>query len=153
MKKIIAVFLCAVLCLMPLCGCGKDEQPSSPPGAVDIDVTEAMYVTYINELYTNYQSYLGKVVRIQGMYASEDMTGYGGGIYHYVYRVGPGCCGNDGTMCGFEFTWDSGYPEPNDWIEVTGVLGSYTENDCEYLTLDASEVRVLDERGAEVVSQ
>ena len=117
-----------------------------------VELTEKMYVTYINEIYTNSPDYLGRTIRLQGMFTSEyyepsDQT------YYYVYRVGPGCCGNDGSMCGFEFTWDGEMPQDNDWIEVTGVLGEYEMEGLNYLTLKASSVTVKTERGAENVYQ
>lgn len=116
-----------------------------------IDITEKMYVTYINDIYVNKEDYLGKTVKIEGMFkgAYYDKTDT---TYYYVYRVGPGCCGNDGSMCGFEFTYDGEMPKDNDWIKVIGVLDSYEEDGAEYLTIRATSVEVMDERGAETVS-
>lgn len=115
-----------------------------------IDITEKMYVTYINDIYTNPDDYLGKTIQIEGMFAKEyyDETDT---TYYYVYRTGPGCCGNDGSMCGFEFTYDGQMPADNDWIQVIGTLCSYEEGGLSYLTLDASSVTVMTERGAETV--
>jgi uncharacterized membrane protein len=45
-----------------------------------------MYVAYINEIYVNTDDYLGKTLRIEGMYTASD---YEGTTYYYVYRVGP----------------------------------------------------------------
>lgn len=119
---------------------------------IDVDITEKMYVTYINEIYLNAEDYMDQTIRIQGMFqAYKDDTN--GQTYYYVYRTGPGCCGNDGSMCGFEFTWNGEIPKDNDWIEVVGSLGSYDEDGWTYLTLDAKSVTVMDERGAETVYQ
>ena len=30
-----------------------------------------MYVTYINEIYTNFDDYLGRTIKLQGMFTSE----------------------------------------------------------------------------------
>ena len=127
-----------------------DGEQSSPD--IDVDITEKMYVAYINEIYVNTEDYIGQTIRIQGMYQAytDENTGQ---TYYYVYRVGPGCCGNDGSMCGFEFTWDGQMPKDNDWIEVVGSLRSYDEDGWTYLTLDAESVTVMDVRGAETVSQ
>lgn len=119
---------------------------------IDVDITEKMYVTYINELYVNTPDYLGQVIRLQGMskaYTDENT----GTTYYYVYRTGPGCCGNDGAMCGFEYTFDGTMPNDNDWIEVTGKLRSYEEDGFTYLTLDSSSVTIMDHRGEETVYQ
>lgn len=129
---------------------------SSPTDAdlndIDVDITEKMYVTYINEIYVNTDDYIGQRIRIEGMFQAytDENTGI---TYYYVYRTGPGCCGNDGSMCGFEFTWDGEMPKDKDWIEVVGKLGTYEEDGWTYLTLDAESVTVLDVRGAETVYQ
>jgi putative membrane protein len=117
-----------------------------------ITITEKMYVSYINDIYTNPEKYLGKRIQIEGMYTlnyydETDTT------YHYVYRVGPGCCGNDGSMCGFEFLTTGDLPVENDWIEVVGTLEQYEENGDVYLTLNDSTVTVKQERGKENVNQ
>jgi len=120
---------------------------------VDLNITEKMYVTYINEIYTNPDAYLGKRLKIEGMFSAQhiDITNM---TYYYVYRQGPGCCGNDGSMCGFEFTTKDGeYPNENDWIEVVGTLDQYDEDGIQYLTIRADSVKVKDERGAEIVTQ
>ena len=117
-----------------------------------IEVTEKMYVTYINDIYTNFENYEGKKIRIQGIFTSfydetVDET------FYFVYRTGPGCCGNDGAMCGFEFTTSGEIPTENDWIEVTGVLTSYEQDGVLYLMLKDSTVEIKQERGLEVVYQ
>ncbi len=119
---------------------------------IDVDITEKLYVTYINEIYTNTEDYIGKTIRIQGMF-SEEYYAPTESTYYYVYRTGPGCCGNDGSMCGFEFSYDGDYPAENDWIEVVGTLQTYEEGGCSYLALDATSVTVMDTRGAETVYQ
>lgn len=127
-------------------------ESNDSPSDIDVDITEKMYVAYINEVYVNTDDYIGKTVRIQGMFQpyTDENTGQ---TYYYVYRTGPGCCGNDGSMCGFEFTWGGDMPNDNDWIEVVGSLRTYEEDGWSYLTLDAKSVTVMEERGAEIVYQ
>lgn len=139
---------------MTACG-GGDEATgtavnvSEADGAnVDYDITEKLYVTSINDIYTNTEDYLGKVLRIEGMYSAQS---FGSSVYHYVYRTGPGCCGNDGSMCGFEFIWDGEMPQENDWIRVTGVLEEYTEGTDKYLHIICSNLEYPEVRGAETV--
>jgi putative membrane protein len=131
---------------------GEDPDSHVDPNDIDVDITEKMYVSYINEIYVNTDDYIGKIIRIEGMFQAytDENTG---NIYYYVYRTGPGCCGNDGSMCGFEFTWNGDMPKDNDWVEVVGSLRSYEEDGCEYLTLDAKSVIVMEARGAETVYQ
>lgn len=121
-------------------------------GEIDVDITEKMYVAYINEVYVNTDVYIGKTIRIQGMFqAYTDDTD--GKTYYYVFRTGPGCCGNDGSMCGFEFTWAGDMPKDDDWIEVVGILRTYEDDGWTYLTLDAKSVTIMEKRGAESVYQ
>lgn len=117
-----------------------------------IEITEKMYVTYINDIYTNLKNYEGKKIRLEGMFTStyDQVTNE---TYYFVYRVGPGCCGNDGSMCGLEFTTTDEIPEENAWIEVTGTLESYEQDGFEYLTLRDSKVVIKEERGQETVYQ
>ncbi|QOX63873.1 hypothetical protein FRZ06_11280 [Anoxybacterium hadale] len=131
---------------------GNAGSLASGDAGVDVDITEKMYVAYINEIYVNTPDYIGQNIRIQGMFQAytDETTGL---TYYYVYRVGPGCCGNDGSMCGFEFTWNGDLPKDNDWIEVIGSLRTYEDDGWSYLTLDASSVTVMKERGAENVLQ
>ncbi len=151
-----------------LAGCAVEDRSGAPAGNSQaalggaqaqedydenlVELTEKLYVTYINEIYTNYPDYIGRTIRLQGMFASEyyqpnDTT------YFYVYRIGPGCCGNDGDMCGFEFTWDGQMPADNDWIEVTGTLDEYELDGQTYLTLKAAAVEKQAQRGSEMVYQ
>lgn len=117
-----------------------------------IEITEKMYVTYINEIYTNTEAYEGKKIKLEGMFTSayDESTKQ---TYYFVYRTGPGCCNNDGSMCGFEFTTKDRIPVENDWIEVVGTLESYEENGYTYLNLKDAQVTIKEERGQEVVYQ
>ena len=116
-----------------------------------IEISNAKtYVAWVNEVYNNSADYLGKKITIDGMFKSETYEN-NPNIYYYVYRIGPGCCGNDGTTCGFEFTTQGEYPEQNEWIKVTGTLDSYEEQGQTFLTLKDSEITVMEERGVEQV--
>jgi len=70
--------------LLALCACfllnGCQEKNTN----VDLDITEDFYISYINELYTNPNSYLGKTVHLEGLCATyydeeEKVT------YYFVY--------------------------------------------------------------------
>jgi putative membrane protein len=166
MKK--AVLVMSIILMVFLSACGKQQAPAGvqddpqdgSSSAITeatteketIDITEKFFVTFINDIYTNTPEYLGKTIKIEGMFKGEYFEPTKK-TYYYVYRTGPGCCGNDGSMCGFEFTYDEDMPVDNDWIEVVGTLRTYEEEGYTYLTLDADRVTVLDTRGAETVFQ
>ncbi len=157
MKKLLVLLITASL-LVSLCACGKTNGESESTADATtkqisddvINITEKMFVTYINEIYTNTSDYIGKTIKIEGMFdayhdETSDIT------YYYVYRTGPGCCGNDGSMCGFEFTYNGKMPKEKDWIEVVGKLRTYKDGPDTYLTLDAQTVTIKDQRGSEIV--
>jgi len=164
-KKMLMIIATCLTLIIIATGCGSSEKKNASAvdqdvnhvqavdsNNIDVDITEKMYVSYINDIYLNTDDYLGKGIRIEGMFKAltDENTG---NTYYYVYRTGPGCCGNDGAMCGFEFTWDDTMPKDNDWIEVIGPLRAYEEDGWDYLTLDAVSVTIMEARGAETVYQ
>lgn len=149
MKKMLLTVL-TVIMVFSLVSCGNKAETKDDTKDDTIQITEKMYLTWINEIYTNPDKYMGKTVDIEGMFAAE---AFDGKTFNYVYRVGPGCCGNDGSMCGFEFTTDQPLPKENDWISVKGTLDRYQENGVDYLTLSGCTFEVLEERGKKTITQ
>ncbi|MDR0400939.1 MAG: metal ABC transporter permease [Treponema sp.] len=121
-----------------------------------IEVKEKMFIAQTNDIYLNADDYLGKTVKLEGIFKEEQYAGIDKG-YFFVIRYGPGCCGNDGNA-GFEVAWDkedpdAAYPQVDDWVEAQGKLAYYEEDGYPYLYIALSSLKVLDERGAEFVSQ
>ena len=114
-----------------------------------IEIKEKMFISQVNDIYINKEDYLGKTIKIEGIFSEYyyDVTDK---TYYYVMRYGPGCCGDDGNV-GFEVLWEQTYPKLNDWVEAVGVLELYQEMDSEYLRLRLTSLKVLDERGTEYV--
>jgi uncharacterized membrane protein YcgQ (UPF0703/DUF1980 family) len=115
-----------------------------------------MFIAEVNDVYLNAEDYLGKTIKLEGIFKSEQ---YYDDIepYCFVIRYGPGCCGTDGNA-GFEVKWDKSrmrsYPAAESWVEATGELKFYTEDgDFQYLYLDLSSLDVLSRRRAEFVLQ
>ena len=162
MKKYFFVLLVFAV-IISACGNKKNnkapETSSSDPNV--ITVRENMFITQINDINLNYKTYLGKTVKIEGMF--KEFT-WDGKTMYYVYRMTPGCCGDDGII-GFEMSWEEDYqgfsanpdadifPDANEWIEVQGEIKSYEKFDYPFLYLAIAELNVLDERGAEFVSR
>jgi zinc transport system permease protein len=140
----------------------KDVSAEKPaPARLDTDgrgvleIKEKMFIAQTNDVYLNPEDYLGRTIKLEGLFKLEQ---YGEQSYCFVIRYGPGCCGNDGNA-GFEVAWDSqdtadgAYPDLDAWVEATGVLRTYEEDDYPYLYLALSSLTVLDNRGAEFVTQ
>ncbi|MDR2374902.1 MAG: metal ABC transporter permease [Treponema sp.] len=119
-----------------------------------IEIKEKMFIAQTNDVYLNAEDYLGKTIKLQGIFKKERYEGIDT-EYYFVLRYGPGCCGTDGNA-GFEVAWgqpEQPYPNVDDWVEASGVLGYYEEDGYPYLYLALSSLTVLDERGAEYVTQ
>jgi hypothetical protein len=132
------------------------------PEKVDLEIGEKMFIAQTNDVYLNPEDYLGKTIRLEGLFKVEQYVGEAKS-YCFVIRYGPGCCGNDGSA-GFEVAWgrpepvkalppEPVYPEQDAWVEAVGLLDSYEEDGYPYLFLDLFSLTEKNERGAEFVSQ
>ena len=151
-KTLAAVFIIAAAASFFTISCSKTKSDAELTDTVDIK--EKMFIAQINDIYLNTEDYLGKTIRLEGLFKEEE--GYDK-TYCFVIRYGPGCCGFDGNA-GFEVAWDdedeNPYPADDSWLEATGVLKNYEEDGySNYLYLDLASLNVLDRRGAEFVMQ
>jgi zinc transport system permease protein len=130
-----------------------DDDSLSAPAIVEIK--EKMFIAQTNDIYLNAEDYLGKTIKLEGLFKIEQYEGQEA-PYCFVLRYGPGCCGNDGNA-GFEVAWDSAsaapYPGIDEWVEALGKLKYYEEDGYPYLYIALSSLRVLEERGAEFITQ
>jgi zinc transport system permease protein len=125
------------------------QNSSLAPDSV-IEIKEKMFIAQTNDVYLNPEDYMGKTFRLEGLF--KTLSYEGGSDYYFVLRYGPGCCGNDGSA-GFEVAWNGAFPQEDDWVEAVGELSAYQEDGYSYLYLVLSSLRVLENRGAEFVSQ
>ena len=166
-KAVLALFL--FILIVSGCGNGKNipansktaKPPQPPPSTAVCDIKENMFITQISDIYKNHKDFLGKTVRLEGFLKPAE---YNGNHNYYVIRNAPGCCGDDGEV-GFEVSWkpfyqglDDGsdikrYPQKSDWVEASGKLGTYQKSGMQYLYISLSELKVLENRGAEFVSR
>lgn len=157
--KILSIWLVVCLCL--LLGCSANDTATSnsmsvavaeaAPAAEDvIEIREKLFIAQINDIYYNANDYIGKAIKLEGVFLSTNYID--GEKFQTVVRYGPGCCGDDGNV-GFEVTWDKEYPNPGDWVEAIGVLERYEEFGSTYLRLALSSLNVLSTRGTEYVLQ
>jgi zinc transport system permease protein len=119
-----------------------------------VEIKEKMFLAQTNDVYLNPAEYMGKTLKLEGIFKREQ---YGEKAYCFVLRYGPGCCGSDGNA-GFEVSWDTtqaegNYPNTDDWVQATGTLQRYEEEGAPYLYIALTELKKLDKRGAEYVTQ
>ena len=142
MKIIGLVFSAAILFLflfLTILGAAADKEEV-------FDIRERMFIQQIFDIYLNSREYLGKTVRLEGIYS--EFPGEGEPT-SYVYRNTPGCCGDDGMMGFVVLLGGSPAPEPDAWVEATGRV-EVTEKDGVALRL--SSLKVMEQRGREFVS-
>jgi hypothetical protein len=126
------------------------DAPQPSPNTKVIDIPERVFVEQINDIYLNPYDYLGKYLRFEGAFSTYEVEEWG--VHYYmVTRIGPGCCGNDANP-GFEIRWEGNEIQPDDWVEVCGILEEYEEYGHRYLRLNTCSLKALDARGAEVVA-
>lgn len=150
MKHAAIVMLCLILCLLCACSATAEDMdrpvmtPTPQPLAVDLDLSNfsgtVVYAQVYNLMY-EYESWLGKVIRMAGYYSAYEDT-QRGVVYH-------ACVIPDATACcaqGIEFVWaeehvwPDEYPEEGADIMVTGRLESYNEDGNLYLHLVDAEL-------------
>jgi uncharacterized membrane protein YcgQ (UPF0703/DUF1980 family) len=118
-----------------------------------VEINEKMFVAQVNDVYLNAKDYLGKTIKLEGIFKSEQ-NNEKEEPYRFVLRYGLGCCGDDGNV-GFEVTWskekEKPYPSVDEWVEAIGVLK--VGEKANYLYLDLASLNVLETRGREIVFQ
>ena len=153
LKRLLLGVLCCALLLVAGCSEQVDVSNIISTNTTDtgiIEIKEKYFIESCNDVYLNPDLYIGKLIKIEGMY-EEFINESSGEKYMGVIRYGPGCCGNDG-VAGFEFTWAGETPEVNDWIEVVGSVAIINDENQSYVVLDANSLTVLDVRGLETVA-
>lgn len=128
-----------------------DAQKQTPApagdGTIDIDLTAMSSTMVYSEVFSmmeNPEAYLGKTVKIEGMYYASfyEPTGL---TYHYVVIA-------DATACcsqGMEFIWNGEHAYPEDYppdgaeVEIVGVFGTYDELGYTYGYLAVDDIVIV----------
>ncbi len=116
----------------------------------EIILKDKLFISQCNDIYLNPDEYMDKTIRWEGIY-TESTNPETDEVYKFVIRYGPGCCGNDGTA-GFEILYEGESPKLNDWVEAVGKIEMIEENKSQFVAIRLSELKVLDVRGQEFVS-
>jgi len=117
--------------------------------SADVEIKEKMFLSQINDIYLNVDDYLGKTIKLEGIFNIEEWNNK---TYCFVFRNTPGCCGADGTT-GFSVIWENKYPNNNDWVEAIGVLEIYEEDNSKRLMLNLLSLKPLSKSGEKFVTQ
>lgn len=117
---------------------------------IDITVGDSLYMTQINDWYTNFSDYNGKTVEIEGYYLNFDP-------YSFVGRYGPTCPYCTGGFVDFEFLTDqdiSTYKDSKTWVKVEGILrkGYDTNSAGDFYYIEATSIEIQDKVGQDTVN-
>jgi uncharacterized membrane protein YcgQ (UPF0703/DUF1980 family) len=151
MKKILCAVIAGILFLAA--GCVKQEANKNETDSQSniVEIRERMFLGQVMDVYVNPYDYLGKIIKLEGIFLTQENE-EPKEFYNLVVRYGPGgCCGVDGLV-GFEVKWEDRarqFPEVGSWVEAVGVL----KKDNTYLYMDLYQLNVLKKRGQEYVSQ
>ena len=148
MKKLFLLFVSVLLSLSLALGgaalAESGEDVSSCQFSVDVDLTGmsgTMIFSYVYQMMSDPDAYIGKIVRIAGWYDVFVDTETG-----MVYTC---CFIPDASACcaqGLEFVWGGEHAYPDDYPEaganltVTGRFETYLENGWEFVHLADAEV-------------
>ena len=142
------LMLCLMVCV--LSGCAVSTADANTPAAtpeplvVDLDLSKlsgTVVYAQVYNLMADYESWLGKVIKMSGYYSAYEDTERGV-VYH-------ACVIPDATACcaqGIEFVWAGEHAWPDDYpeeltdITVTGRLAVYEEDGTMYLHLVNAEL-------------
>ena len=128
-----------------------EPEPIVIPEGDILEIKENLFITQINDIYFNFDSYKNKTIIVEGMF-TYFISYFDDAKCPAVYRLGPGCCGNDGWG-GFLLDYAGKYPEENEWIRVIGTPYIKETNGFADLYLKVMSIEVKTERGAEFVRQ
>lgn len=110
-----------------------------PAAAIDIDLTKLSSTMVYSEVYNmmyNAPDYVGKVVKMRGLYSLYYDEGTGKYYHACIIQDATACCAQG---IEFELTEDyrfpEDYPEVNDEVCVTGTFDIYYEGQYQYVTL------------------
>ena len=145
MKKL-AIFVLFIYCLLML---HSVSLAGSPADKETVEVKEKFFIQQCEYIYMNAGDFENRIIKIEGLC---DIREGNGEKRYYVYRNTPGCCGNDG-MIGFRFLYKGDEKLAlKDWIAVTASLNIGKDSfGLTTIVLDAMEVTIREERGAEFV--
>ena len=136
------LLLLTLLLLLTAAGCGGEQKKgtASAPGQVDVDLTDlsstVVYSEVYNMLYGDPESYVGKTVRMKGIFAVYEDEVNQKNYYACIIADATACCsqGLEFELSG-QHTYPDDYPELGTDITVTGTFQLYQEGEGLYCHL------------------
>ncbi len=145
-----SLFLLLCLVSLTLTGCAASSADTNAPAVtpeplkVDLDLSRlsgTVVYAQVYNLVSDYEAWLGKVIRMSGYYSTYEDTERGVVYHACVIPDATACCaqGIEFVRAG-EYTWPDEYPEELTDITVTGRVALYEEDGTMYLHLEDAEL-------------
>ena len=116
----------------------------------DVVLTDNYFDTTVADINTNFSSYEGKTIELQGMYLTNDNLSFVG-----RFSTSNLCASCPQGYSYLEFVLNSDdlpkFKSEKDWLKVKGTLKS-GDGGSEYYYIDVASIEVMNERGQETVS-
>lgn len=129
----VAVVVFTVLLILSPAESGDDLSTAN----TDIVIQPDSFLKQVDEIAANPSEYVGKTITIQGIYSSMEINGR---TIQLVYRIDPGCCGDDGPMHGFALHGMKETVRSGQWITVSGRLAEDSNRAFGSLVIEDSTV-------------
>ena len=141
MKRLIGFLALVCIAALVLSGCST-PQAEAEVRAIDVDLTQlssTMVYAEVFNITNDPQPYLGKVMKLGGMYYSnyiEELEQ----TYHFVLISDAAACCEQGL----EFVLPEGqsYPEVGKEVEIVGTFADYLEDGMSFCHVLADEITV-----------
>ena len=123
---------------------GGNNTSQAATGAIDVDLTtlsSTMVYTQVYDMVTAPENYLGKTVKMKGIFSSFHDENTGNDYFACIIQDATACCAQ-----GIEFVltdqyaYPEDYPEEMEEITVTGKFDTYMEEGNQYCTLRNAEL-------------
>jgi uncharacterized membrane protein YcgQ (UPF0703/DUF1980 family) len=125
---VLIIFVALIITALVLTNNKVEEQQSNKdeerPKDV-IEITDNYFIQQTDDVYVNINDYVGKKIKLEG-FVYPYLDQYGKTLYAIVRRS-PGCCGDDGIV-GLDVINEDGFPEKDTWVEVIGIVQTYSVN-------------------------
>ncbi|MCL2205993.1 MAG: hypothetical protein FWB82_05680 [Treponema sp.] len=119
-------------------------------GRAAVEISERMFATHVNHINLNPFDYMGRTIRLEGIFVNYNAAlGFNEPLYVVYRNFSDGCCV---MRIGFEVQWPEGTARPppadHSWVEVIGVIRMRG-----FIYIELTSLTVLNRRGAAVVSR
>ncbi len=127
--KYIIIALITIL----LCGCQNIDNHQDTKSHAPIVIDEETFIQKYMDVYLNKKDYIGVPITLEGQLMISVIDGK---IYNSVVRYGVGVCSeHEYEVLGFEIDSSEIPFDNNTWIQVSGELDIYTEDNVEFIII------------------